>query len=101
MLNVRYLPLAKKDLHDIVEYIAGVLKSPQAAANFLSAVEKALEHLQTFPFSCRVYQSIETLNLEYRVKLVGNYLLFYVVLDNVLEVHRVIYAKRNLPQIIG
>jgi len=35
----------------------------------------------------------------YRIN-IRNYSVFYVVLENVMEVRRFVYAKRNLPEII-
>jgi len=40
------------------------------------------------------------LQTEYRVLTVKNYLVFYVVLEETIEIHRIIYRKRNLSQLI-
>ena len=100
MYKVRYLPLAQKDLEDITDYVSDTLKAPQAAADLLDAVETGTGRLCEHPYSCRVYQPLLPVDLEYRVLVVNNYLVFYVVLDSTVEIHRVIYGKRNLPQII-
>jgi len=100
MYKLRYLPLALKDLEDIIDYIADELKAPIAAMDLLTAVESGIERLLDHPYSCRVYQSDRPLNHEYRVLTVKNYLVFYVVLEGIVEIHRVVFGKRNLPQVI-
>ena len=100
MYRIHYLPLAKRDLEDITDYITDTLKAPKAAADFLDAVEAGIDRLREHPYFCRVYQPLLPVDLEYRVLLVNNYLVFYVVLDSAVEIHRVIYGRRNLPLIM-
>jgi len=73
MYKLKYLPLAQKDLRDIINYIADNLKAPKAAMDLVSALERSIQRLQRFPYSCRVYQPIEPLDDEYRMLPVKNY----------------------------
>jgi len=100
MYKLRYLPLAQQDLEAITDYIADTLKAPKAALDFIDAVEDGINRLREHPYSCRVYHPIKPVEPEYRVLVVKNYLVFYVVLDDTVEIHRVVYGRRNLPQII-
>jgi plasmid stabilization system protein ParE len=100
MYEICYLRLAQKDLNDIIGYIAGELKAPQAASDFIDAVEAGIERLREYPYSCRVYQPLLPVDLEYRVLTVKNYLIFYVVLDDIVEIHRVVFGRRDLRQVI-
>jgi toxin ParE1/3/4 len=100
MYKLRYLPLALKDLRDITDYIADILKAPGAAMDLLDALDESISKLQQFPYSCRVYQRIEDLDSEYRLLPVKNYLVFYVVEEQVVEIHRIVYAKVDLIKII-
>jgi len=43
---------------------------------------------------------LKPIKTEYRVLTVKNYLVFYVVLEETIEIHRIIYRKRNLSQLI-
>ncbi|MDI6602216.1 MAG: type II toxin-antitoxin system RelE/ParE family toxin, partial [Thermoanaerobacteraceae bacterium] len=47
-----------------------------------------------------VYYPEKSLENEYRVLPVKNYLVFYVVKEQVVEIHRVIYAKMDLSKVI-
>ncbi len=96
MHRLRYLPLAQKDLRDITSYIADILKSPKAAMDLVDALDHSISRLAQFPYSCRVYQPMESLEAEYRILPVKNYLVFYVVSGHDVEIHRIIYTKMDI-----
>jgi len=100
MYEIRYLPLARKDLNDIMFYIADHLKAPKAAMNLLDVLEESIFRLEQFPYSCKVYQPIKTLDAEYRLLPVKNYAIFYVVNEQTVEIHRIVYAKMDLSKLI-
>ncbi|MBM7583132.1 plasmid stabilization system protein ParE [Caldicoprobacter guelmensis] len=100
MYEIRYLPLASKDLADIITYIVDELKSPKAAMDLINALDDAISRLAQFPYSCRVYKTEKPLENEYRVLPVKNYLVFYVVKEQVVEIHRVVYAKMDINKLI-
>lgn len=100
MFEIRYLPLARKDLTDITIYIADHLKAPRAAMELLNALDESISRLEQFPYSCKVYQPIRELENEYRFLPVKNYAIFYVINEKTVEIHRVLYAKMDLKKII-
>ena len=95
-----YLPLALDDLRGIVRYITHELGSPKAAENLLSKINKEVPKIAANPFRCRLYASPENLKHEYRVLRVNSYSVFYVAEKGKVEIHRVIYSKRDIPQIL-
>ena len=100
MYKIKYLPIAQKDLQNITFYILDNLKSPKAATDFIDTLDKSILRLKQYPYSCKLYQPQEPLESEYRFLPVKNYLVFYVVAENIIEIHRIIYAKMNLEKII-
>lgn len=100
MLKIKYLPLAQKDLRNIIRYISDDLKAPKAAIDLIDAFDKSILRLQHFPYSYKVYQPIESLETEYRMLPVKNYMVFYVVTEDAVEIHRIIYARMNLEKLI-
>ena len=76
------------------------LEAPQAALNLLDELEESINNLKLFPLAHRLYRPIKPIQTEYRVLTVKNYLVFYIVLDETIEIHRIIYRKRNLSQLI-
>lgn len=100
MYEIKYLPLARKDLTYITTYIADHLKAPKAAMDLLAILDEAISRLEQFPYSCKVYHAIKELENEYRLLPVKNYAVFYVVKEKVVEIHRVVYAKMDLTKTI-
>lgn len=101
MHKLKYLPLAQKDLRDIISYIADKLKAPKAALDLVDDLDNSISRLQQFPYSCKLYQAMEPLESEYRMLPVKNYIVFYVVNEHEVEIHRIIYAKMNFVNLIN
>lgn len=97
MYKLDYLPLAKKDMVEIVQYISHKLGNPVAALRLAQDFISAGERLTTFPYASPVYLPIRTLQHEYRTARVRNYLMFYWVdeVDKCIVIARVLYAKRD------
>jgi addiction module RelE/StbE family toxin len=100
MFEIKYLPSFQQELDAILEYISFTLEAPRAALNLLDELEKSIENLKVFPLAHRLYRPIKPLPTEYRVLTVKNYLVFYTVLEEIIEIYRIIYKKRNLSQLI-
>jgi toxin ParE1/3/4 len=95
MNRIVYLPVARQDMAGVALYIADRLKAPKAALESLDALEEAIARLARFPLSCPVYQPLHPLDTEYRMLSVRNFLVFYVVLEDTVEIHRILYCKRR------
>lgn len=100
MHEVKYLPLAQRDLINIIDYITDTLKAPKAAMDLVDALDASISRLAQFPYSGRVYQLVQPLQSEYRVLPVKNYLVFYVVNQHEVEIHRILYAKMNIEKFV-
>ena len=102
MYELCFLPAAKRDINEMILYISDTLDAPQAALDLLDALESGAEHLRKFPYMCRLYDIGMPLDFEYRALPVKNHLIFYVVLEDkkTVEIHRVIYAKRDMTRIL-
>lgn len=102
MYKLEYLPLAQKDMVEIVRYISQELKNPDAAERLAVEWIDAAERVRTFPYATPAYHPIRPLKHEYRKILVQNYLMFYWVEEEkkVVTVARVVYAKRNYGRLL-
>ncbi len=102
--RIRYTSLFSEDLDDTAYYIANNLKNPDAAERFLRKIENAVEERSHNPCIGAVYaESLENGLPYYRI-IVGNFIVFYVVLidedEIVMEVRRVLYGRRNISLLI-
>ena len=98
--TIKYLPVAEKDLLEIISYISEILEAPKTALNFIDEVERKILELKANPYSHHLYRPSKPIDTEYRLLRVKKYLVFYVVVDNIVEIHRIIYTKRDLSKII-
>jgi plasmid stabilization system protein ParE len=98
--TLRYLPLFEKDLTEAVNYIAVNLQNPTAAEQLVDEVETAIEKRLEMPKAFAQYLSNKPRNHPYYRINVKNYLIFYVVIGNVMEVRRFLYSKRNIDELI-
>ena len=92
-------PSAQKDLTEIKSYFTNVLKT---SSN--SIFEKFLEQvkiLKVHPFTYKVHQDPLLKLVGYRIIPIDNYLIFYVIKSNIVQIHRVLYAKRNYLQLLN
>ena len=91
--TLRYLPKYVEDLNEIVDYIIHKLKNVTAANNFVDEVERAICKRLNNPNSFEPYQSAkDRQHTYYRIK-VKNFTIFYVVIEDVMEVRRIDLMK--------
>ena len=99
--KVIYLPLFYKDLESIVDYIAYNLSNISAAQNLLNEIQTAIETRAISPTSYeKYYSNRKRKNTYYRIN-VKNYDIVYVVHNDIMEVRRILYNKRNLDTLIN
>ncbi len=99
--TLRYLPVFLSELNAAAMYIAGNLSNESAAENLVSNVEKAIkkrlyapEAFQPCDFKGKHKDKYYSIN-------VGNYTILYVVIGEVMEVRRFVYASRNMEGILN
>ena len=102
MYKLEYLPVAQRDMVEIVRYISGELQNPTAAARLAMELVNAAESVLTFPYALPAYQPIRSLKREYRKILVQNFLMFDWVDEEkkLVTVARVVYAKRDISRLL-
>lgn len=103
MYNVEYLPVARKDLLEIAEYVQLKLANPTAAWHLIQQIVEAVEALQTFPYSFPVYYPLRPCEHEFRKLAAKNHLVFYWVdeAQKAIVVARILYAKRDYDMLLN
>lgn len=94
------LPLFESDMLEAITYITEVLNNPAAASKLINETEKAIYKRLDAPLSFPPYKSKRSRSDVYYRIFVGNFTVFYVVKDNVMEVRRFIYSRRNIENIL-
>lgn len=95
MRKIVFLPIAVKDLEDVVDYLARFYEST-AVRQYDRIVEK-INELAAFPEMYEVFHG-GPLRQVYRRMPVEPYLVFYVVCDDVIEIHRILHESRDIHQ---
>lgn len=96
--KLRYLPLFEEDLTEIVDYISLRLRNPIAAENLVDEVQKAIRERTTCAEAFEPYHSKRDRQYPYYRIYVKNYVVFYVVIGDTMEVRRIVYSRRNLQE---
>ena len=94
--KLRFLPLFEEDLKEIVDYITHRLKNPIAAEALISDVQTAIRDRLFCAEAFEQYHSAKERQYPYYRITVRNYTIFYVVIDDVMEVRRIIYSRRDI-----
>lgn len=99
-IRLRYIPRYEEDLNEIVDYIVFKLHNPESAMNLVKKIENAIVERLNCPLSFEPFQSNrKRKNLYYRIY-VDNFTIYYVVIDDVMEVRRILYSGRDADKII-
>ena len=98
--TLRYLPGFQEDLMECVLYISNNLQNPVAAEKLINDVEAAILDRLECPLSFKPYPSSGNREHDYYRINIRNYSVFYVVIDDIMEVRRFIYNRRDLTKML-
>ena len=98
--KLSYLSTFEEDMVKVRDYIAIDLANPVAALRLIEDTEDAILKRLSNPVGFKPYRSKRDRKQPYYRINIRNYAVFYVVIENVMEVRRFVYAKRNIPDII-
>ncbi len=96
MRRLEYLPEARADLEDIWRYIAA--DNPRAATRMTDRIQDRCDGLIEVPFAGRARPELRD---DLRALVIGNYLAFYRVRGELVEIVRVLHGAQDLPTILG
>lgn len=97
---IKYSSLFFDDLMQVVSYIKYELNNVEAANNLVDEIEQKIIERSNCPVAFETYKSFAERKSEYYRIYVKNYTVFYVVKNNVMEVRRLLYSRRNFKGII-
>ena len=96
--KLSYLPLFWDDLNEAVSYIARVLGNVRAAEDLIDKTEATILGRLEDPCGGAVYHGRKARSDQHYWIAVGNYMAFYVVKGEVMEVRRFLYGARDLTR---
>ena len=98
--KLRYIPLFEEELINIVNHIKYNLGNPSAAENLITEVEKAIIKRSHSPLSFEPCYSAYDREHEYYRIYVKNYVIYYVVIGEIMEIRRIVYNRRDRDKLV-
>ena len=96
--TLKYSLTFYEDFDKIISYIKYKLKNVIAVNNLMDAVEKEINDRLQNPLGYEKYNT-KAGNVYYRIY-IKNYMVFYTVTNNVMEIRRITYSKRDFDKLI-
>ncbi len=93
LYEIRYLATAESDLEEIFDYI--MQDNLTAAASMLEKFDDAISRLAHNPHLGAAPRDDRLRRLGYRMLIIGDYLVFYVVKSEMVQIRRVIHGARD------
>lgn len=93
MYRIVTLPQAERDLDDIVRYLNGFY--PSTAQRQYDKLVDAILCLEEHPGKFEAYKP-GCFHFAYRKMVVGDYLVFYVVEEKEIVLHRILHGARDI-----
>lgn len=93
--NIEYSKESKEDLIGIKQYIKYNLQEPETANKLISKIRKSIKTLKE---NSEIYAIIDDdiiRKLEIRKLIVDNYIIFYRIKNDSIEIVRIMYGRRN------
>jgi toxin ParE1/3/4 len=91
--EIRYLTTAVRDIEDIFDYIAR--DRPAAAVSLLEKFDHTISQLADFPELGVVPKDGRLKRIGYRMLIIENYLVFYVIKPKTIQIRRIIHGTRQ------
>ncbi|MCM1335092.1 MAG: type II toxin-antitoxin system RelE/ParE family toxin [Bacteroides sp.] len=99
-MKVRIAPAALRDLKDIRDHISVDLGNPAAATRTVKNIVASYRRLSDFPLIGASLSTKVKFDTLFRYLVSGNYLIFYRVGDDYVDIYRIIYGKRDYIKIL-
>ena len=103
MYKIELLPIAKKDIEDIIDYISNTLKNNVAAIKLSKDFIRGANSIIDLPYGSPEYEPIRQLKYNYRCVKIKNYLMFYTINENnkTITILRVLYQKMDINSVFN
>lgn len=96
--KIRIFPTAKRDMEDVISYLNTL--SPDAALRYYDLLVEEIASLAKMPERCPRPKDLALAAKGYRYLIAKNYLVFYVVAGDTVQIRRILYARRNYQALL-
>ena len=96
--KIKIFPTAKRDMEDVIAYLNTL--SPEAALRYYDLLVDEIASLAKMPERCPRPKDLALAAKGYRYLIVKNYLVFYVVVGDTVQIRRILYARRDYQSLL-
>ena len=96
--KVKIYPTAKQDLEEVIGYLNTL--SPDAASKYYDLLVEEIASLSKMPERCPKPKDLALAVKGYRYLIVKNYLVFYVIIGDTVQIRRILYARRDYSALL-
>ena len=89
---------AREDISEIIGYLNSL--SPQTALRYYDLLVERIGSLSDMPERCPLARDIQLRLRGYRFLAVENYLVFFVVVGDTVQIRRILYARRQYESLL-
>ena len=96
--KIKIYPTAQQDFRDIIDYLNTL--SPDTALRYYDLLTEKIASLAQSPERCPHPRDLALTAKGYRYLIVQNYLVFYIVNDDTVQILRILYNRRNYSALL-
>ena len=96
--KIKIYPTAQQDFRDIIDYLNTL--SPDTALRYYDLLTEKIASLAQSPARCPHPRDLALTAKGYRYLIVQNYLVFYIVNGDTVQIHRILYNRRNYSALL-
>lgn len=96
--KIKIFPTAKQDLEEVIRYLNTL--SPDVALKYYDLLVEEIASLSKMPERCPRPKDLALAAKGYRYLIVKNYLVFYVVVGDTVQIRRILYARRDYSALL-
>lgn len=96
--KIKIFPTAKQDLEEVIGYLNTL--SPDAASKYYDLLVEEIASLSKIPERCPRPKDLALAAKGYRYLIVKNYLVFYVIIGDTVQIRRILYARRDYSALL-
>ena len=96
--KIKIFPTAKQDLDEVIGYLNTLY--PDAASKYYDLLVEEIASLSKMPERCPKPKDLALAVKGYRYLIVKNYLVFYVIIGDTVQIRRILYARRDYSALL-
>ena len=96
--SIKLLPSARRDLFEIAAYIS--TDSKRTAIKYINKVQSKLKSLSSHPDIGRIPKDEYLKKKGYRILVIDNYLVFYVIKKSSVNIRRILHGSRDIKSVL-